>query len=342
MEYVFNRNCDNAPRRPGQRAFPQITSAAGLSVKALLGPNDQRVFYNLYVEAGQQLTTALRAQAALKVSPEGAYASHHTAARLWGAWAPESPETHVSVPGDVGRSKRRGIVAHEGVGKPLPTVCRGLALSTPAQTFLDLAGSGFNLVDLVASGDSIIRRTGLEAADLVEAADRWRGHGAGRARRAARLVRDGVDSVMESRLRMLIVLAGLPEPRVNVKLRHDNGEWWMRFDLCYEDCRLVVGYDGVQHRDDEAQRLHDIKRREELDRLRYPRRHRDVAPPQQRAARDPAPHPRGPRRLRRPQGPAPIQAGVGTLLPRAALTGTTAKRGRLQPQRRQRPPDRPD
>ena len=239
-EYVFNRNCDNAPRRPGQRAFPQITRrGAGLSVKALLGPNDQRVFYNLYVEAGQQLTTALRAQAALKVSPEGAYASHHTAARLWGAWAPESPETHrLGFPGDVGRSKRRGIVAHEGVGKPLPTVCRGLALSTPAQTFLDLAGSGFNLVDLVAFGDSIIRRTGLEAADLVEPADRGRGHGAGRARRAARLVRDGVDSVMESRLRMLIVLAGLPEPRVNVKLRHDNGEWWMRFDLCYEDCRV--------------------------------------------------------------------------------------------------------
>ena len=38
---------------------------------------------------------------------------------------------------------------------------------------------------------------------------------------------------------------------------------------CYEDCRLVIEYDGVQHRDDEAQRLHDIKRREELDRLRY-------------------------------------------------------------------------
>ena len=74
---------------------------------------------------------------------------------------------------------------------------------------------------------------------------------------------------MESRLRMLIVLAGLPEPRVNLKLRQENGEWWMRFDLCYEGCRLVVEYDGVQHRDDEAQRLHDIKRREELDRLRY-------------------------------------------------------------------------
>lgn len=126
-----------------------------------------------------------------------------------------------------------------------------------------------NLVDLVVIGDSLVRRTGLEAADLVAAADRWQGRGGGRARRAARLVRDGVDSIMESRLRMLIVLAGLPEPQVNLKLRHPNGDWWIRFDLCYANCRLVIEYDGRQHRDDEAQRQHDIKRREELDHLRY-------------------------------------------------------------------------
>lgn len=253
-------------RKPFTRAEAR---EAGISLKVLIGPNYKRIFYDLYVEAGQQLTTRLQVQAALKVSPPGSYASHHTAARLWGAWAPDSSDTHVTVPGVAGRSVRRGIAAHAGRDRPLPTTCKGIALSTPAQTFLDLAGSGLNLVDLVAVGDSLVRRTGLTSAELVAAVDRWRGHGAGRARRAARLVRDGVDSVKESRLRMLIVLAGLPEPRVNVNLRRENGEWWIRFDLCYETCRLVVEYDGRQHLDDDAQRLHDIKRREELDALGY-------------------------------------------------------------------------
>jgi hypothetical protein len=57
--------------------------------------------------------------------------------------------------------------------------------------------------------------------------------GARLARRVAGLVRKGVDSAMETRLRLLIVLAGLPEPEVNVIVRDENGDWELRFDLCY-------------------------------------------------------------------------------------------------------------
>lgn len=46
-------------------------------------------------------------------------------------------------------------------------------------------------------------------------------------------MRQGVDSPMETRLRMLIVLAGYPEPRVNVIIRHENGDWSTRLDLCH-------------------------------------------------------------------------------------------------------------
>ena len=38
---------------------------------------------------------------------------------------------------------------------------------------------------------------------------------------------------MESRLRMLIVLAGLPEPDVNVIFRKPDSSWLMRLDLYY-------------------------------------------------------------------------------------------------------------
>jgi hypothetical protein len=82
-------------------------------------------------------------------------------------------------------------------------------------------------------------------------------------------MRDGVDSPMETRLRLLIVFAGMPEPTVNVIVRGEDGSWRMRFDLCYLDQRLIVEYDGRKHADSTEQWERDIYRREELDRMGY-------------------------------------------------------------------------
>lgn len=104
---------------------------------------------------------------------------------------------------------------------------------------------------------------------LIEAIEAWQGYGTRLALRAARLIREGVDSPMETRLRLFIVLAGLPEPTVNLIIRGEDGSWRMRFDLCYLDQRLIVEYDGRQHRDDPEQWERDIYRREDLDRMHY-------------------------------------------------------------------------
>lgn len=105
---------------------------------------------------------------------------------------------------------------------------RGTRISSPSQTFLDLAGP-LGLVDLVVLGDSLVRAGHVTPGRLTTAADAWRGHGAVLARRAARLVRVGVDSPMETRLRLLIVLAGLPEPVVNHTFAYEDGRWQMRW-----------------------------------------------------------------------------------------------------------------
>jgi very-short-patch-repair endonuclease len=118
-----------------------------------------------------------------------------------------------------------------------------------------------------AIGDSLIRACRTSARELLDAALAWRGRGAKQARRAARYVRDGVDSAMESRLRMLLVLAGLPAPQVNFIVRHPDGSWRMRFDLCYPALKLIIEYDGRQHAMNSAQWQRDLKRREELDAL---------------------------------------------------------------------------
>lgn len=70
---------------------------------------------------------------------------------------------------------------------------------------------------------------------------------------------------MESRLRLLIVFAGLPEPRANLILRGADGEWQRRFDLACEQGKILIEYDGRQHAYDDGQWGRDIDRREELD-----------------------------------------------------------------------------
>lgn len=70
---------------------------------------------------------------------------------------------------------------------------------------------------------------------------------------------------METRLRLLIVLAGLPEPLVDVRLEDGQGSWRRRFDLYYPGIKLIVEYDGRQHADDSKQWNTDLVRREEFD-----------------------------------------------------------------------------
>jgi hypothetical protein len=148
---------------------------------------------------------------------------------------------------------------------PQTTLCDGVPASTPVQAFLDLASVGVSLVDLAIAGDSLIKANGLDPQKFVAAAEAYPGRNARRARRAASLVRAGVDSPMETRIRLLIFFAGLPEPQVNVIVRIAGGKWRWRFDLCYPEHKLIIEYDGRQHAYDAEQWSHDLERREWLD-----------------------------------------------------------------------------
>jgi very-short-patch-repair endonuclease len=251
------------PKQPFSRADAR---AAGIGVKTLLSTRFHKVFYDCYVSSAVPLTTRLRASAALGISPPGSFVSHATAARIWGGLVPETSDVHVTVPPTAVRSSRQGVKAHTDAIGAAVTRFRNLPISTPEQTFLDLAAS-LDLVALVVLGDSLIKAGRTSAAALRDAALAWRGRGAKLARRAARYIRDGVDSAMETRLRMLLILAGLPIPEVNFIMRHPDGSWWMRFDLCYPALKLIIEYDGRHHAEDSKQWLHDLKRREALDRL---------------------------------------------------------------------------
>jgi Protein of unknown function (DUF559) len=163
-----------------------------------------------------------------------------------------------------GRSERRGIGSHETSRGAEVVSFQGLRVSSAAQTFVDLA-TELNLVDLVVLGDSLVKAGRTTPADLGQAAIAWRGRGRRGAQQAARFVREGVDSAMETRLRLLMVFAGLPEPVVNHIVYGPKGRWLMRYDLCYLELKLIIEYDGRHHAESDRQWERDRKRREGLD-----------------------------------------------------------------------------
>ena len=240
--------------------------AAGIRVSELAGPRYRRVFHGVYLDQRVRPDARQRALAALRVAPPGSYASHHTAAALWGVWSPTTAETHISVHSSQTRSIRRGIAAHRIQFEGPPVRRHGVPVSGPNQTFLELAAAGAGLVELVIVGDSLVRRKLTTPEQLIKEAEAWSGKRARFARRAARLVREGVDSPMETRLRMLIILAGLPEPVVNLIIRRHDGTWRWRFEICYPSYQVIIEYDGRHHAENSAQWNADILRREELER----------------------------------------------------------------------------
>jgi len=122
-----------------------------------------------------------------------------------------------------------------------------LGVATPLAAWCD-ARSELDLVELVAAGDALVRSGLVELDGLVAVASGASGRSCRHLRRAASLARQAVDSLPETRLRLCLVLAGLPEPRTNVTLGHQDRVIG-RVELVVEDQGLILEYDGDQHRD---------------------------------------------------------------------------------------------
>lgn len=230
--------------------MPFLSSAVRgthLSDWELRPPRYTQPFRGVWIDSRVPVDTLTRGRAALLVAEKDSALSHHTAAEIWGGVVPDEPDIHVTslkVP-----SRKEGIVGHRARRPTLVQQFRGVRLTTPPQTFTDLRL--LSLVDLVVLGDSLVRRKRVAPEALIEAAAAIRGRVGAHLRHAAGLVRPEVDSAMESRLRLLMVLAGLPEPTVNHKIWWPDGTVRFRFDLSYPEYRLAIEYDGRQHADSE-------------------------------------------------------------------------------------------
>lgn len=262
------RSRDRPDRVTFDNTAPFIRAEAlrdGVSPHAFRGPRFRRIFTGVYVAASVPDSVRLRARAALLLHPEGAWLSHRTAARLQGLPLPgqkgdiglDDP-VEVSVRSRSDRRRQAGIVTHVD-GSGAATRIKGLPMSCGSRLFIEMAHE-LPLVDLVILGDAMVAHEMVTPEGLVEAVDRAPRSPAVAARAAA-LVRAGVDSPMETRARLLIIEAGLPEPTVDHRIRDETGHPFMRIDLSYPALRIAIEYDGQHHRTDLDQWDTDIDRR---------------------------------------------------------------------------------
>lgn len=233
---------DFDPRSPFLR---RTALDAGVSAKVLRGPGYRQVLPGLHVASSTVVTPIVRVHAALVPYGGIAWASHASAARVYDLPIPTIADEHISVRRAGLRRRHRGVKAHVG-GEAPTTVVDGVVVSAPEMLFVEMAGM-LTLVDLVILGDAMVRRRLVTPADLVEFAATVHHKAASAARRGAAHVRAGVDSPMETRLRMLIVLAGLPEPVINLKVRDEVGEVIRMYDLSYPAVKVAVEYNGRVH-----------------------------------------------------------------------------------------------
>lgn len=223
--------------------------------------------------AGGAVTFEQRCALFQRRMPETAFFSHVTAARILGIplpWAVESETLlHIAVPSPARAPHAAGLRGHKLRVGPRDVVVwsGGMRVTSPLRTWLDLGGI-VPLLDLVAAGDYLIHWRGplVSRAELTQALDGLRGRrGRQRLLRAAELLNDRAESAPESKLRAVLVLAGLPEPRVNLQVTDRFGEFVARTDLRIDEYRIILEYQGDYHRTTPGQWRADMSRRSRLE-----------------------------------------------------------------------------
>jgi hypothetical protein len=151
---------------------------------------------------------------------------------------------------NVGISQRSGVSVRRAELADSEIVERqGFPTTTALRTVCDLA-SALRLSDAVAAVDMALHKQLVDLADLKQAvADRQGSKGVVRLRRSVALADGDSESPGETRLRLILILAGLPRPEAQVSLFDEQGNFLGRPDLFYRLHRLALEYDGAIHRD---------------------------------------------------------------------------------------------
>lgn len=222
---------------------------AGLERWHLEGASWRRLASGTYVWAGHAKTPEVMLEAARRRLPSSAVFSGLTAAWLHGLDVEPCDPIEATIANGNGVSARSGVSLRRTT-MPLDdaVTIRGFRAKSIVRTLLELSGR-LSVTEAVVLTDMALRLRATSGDDLtswISKNSRW--VGVRKLERVACLADGGAESPMETRLRMLLVLNGLPRPQTQVPLHDHHGGFLGRVDLYYATHQLALEYDGAIHR----------------------------------------------------------------------------------------------
>jgi very-short-patch-repair endonuclease len=229
-------NCDQVIARIATRQHGVVTSSqlreAGLSKFAisrwLRAGRLHHLHRSVYAVGHSKLTFEGRCMAAVLALGDRAAVSQRSAAALWGMLKPHSGPIHVTVQGDAGRRKRRGIKVHRSstLIAAVSILRDGIRVTKAARTLQDL-----HRVTSEETYRSAVRRAldlRLISSDQLHSEDE--------------LTRSELERIFRSLCRR----HRLPQPEVNARVGPHE------VDFLWRDRGLIVEVDGYRHHADRS------------------------------------------------------------------------------------------
>ena len=241
-------------------------AAAGLTRRQLSSAPWRRLTRDVYAHQAVPDSAELRFAVAALVMPPGSAFSGATAAWLHGVDVRAGVDDPLEITAARGTTfrTRNGLLLPRQADLPAAdlTVVRGLAVTTPLRTAFDLCRQKPRTEAVVAL-DALAHAGLVAPVDLAQYAllhHGWRG---------VLAVPDIVEqceplseSAMESRVRMLLIDAGLLRPCAQFVVMDETG-FVARLDLAYPLYRLGIEFDGRVHEQTEV-RVRDARRHNRL------------------------------------------------------------------------------
>lgn len=249
----------------------ELVRRAGTPARARRWLKDElwwRVVRDAYAPASVADGPAVRAEALRLVLPDGVALSHRAALWVLGVDVLARDRVtglellDVTAPRGLHLERRPGLVPHSAL-LPDEELCdvNGLLVVSASRAVVDVA-RGDTLVEAVAFGDAVLRSGAATLPLLEEALDRAaKLRGVRRARAVLPHLEPRSESLMESRLRMRLVLGGVPRPEAQLDIYDDQGHAG-RSDLYLQG--VVLEYDGREERLLKPVFVHERRRQNRL------------------------------------------------------------------------------
>ena len=209
-----------------------------------------RMSYGQYAWSSLRAGTELVLRAAAQRMPSAYAFSGRTAGWIWGLDVAPCEPIVVTIPREVSVRARVGVrLRRASLAESEVVIRRSFRVTTPLRTLRDI-GSEPDLVESVVAVEMALRTGFVGLSDITGDVEQHPGtKGIKRLRRALRLADARSESPMETRVRLQLLKARLPAPCVQADLHDAAGGFLGRADLYYPDRRLVIEYDGENHKD---------------------------------------------------------------------------------------------